>query len=336
VDPEHGTRRVVTDHLGTPRLLCDRCAERVAYHELWPYGEDAPGSTDDGLRIRFTGHERDLNLPTKTTDDLDYMHARYYNFWTGRFLSVDPVQSGWSRYAYVSGNPINATDPDGRAENLLLGPRDLPVHIASVDSVETAWDAFFSSVPPSPVAFGSQDRYAMVINGGGGYFVVRENPGASEDPTVLEVVGQKLGVGRRALGNYRDLVVAAARLYRVDPTLVAAILVKENDAGCYDALPRRLGFKIKSIRPMNINVEVWGRFIPSSDPRRWLADPWHNISFGARILAGIDAHVPPGVRGISRVRIVATLYNRMYARRVTDYGARVGRIWLELGGPLWP
>jgi len=113
---DHGTRRVVTDHLGTPRLLCDRCAERVAYHELLPYGEDAPRSTDDGLRIRFTGHERDLNLPTKTTDDLDYMHARHYSFWTGRFLSVDPVQSGWSRYAYVSGNPVNLVDPWGLME----------------------------------------------------------------------------------------------------------------------------------------------------------------------------------------------------------------------------
>jgi len=126
VDPDHGTRRVVTDHLGTPRLVCDRCAQRVAYHELWPYGEDAPGSTDDGLRIRFTGHERDLNLPTKTTDDLDYMHARHYSFWTARFLSVDPVEGAvglaqsWNGYAYVRGNPVNRADPTGRMDNGLL------------------------------------------------------------------------------------------------------------------------------------------------------------------------------------------------------------------------
>ena len=109
-----------------------------------------------------------------------------------------------------------------------------------------------------------------------------------------------------------------------------------TDAGLYDGVFRWLGFKNESIRPMNINVEVWGRFIPSRHPRRWLADAWNNISFGARILAGIDAHVPPKIRGLSRVRIVATLYNRMYARTVTDYGARVGWIWLKLGGSIAP
>jgi len=48
------------------------------------------------------------------------MHARYYTFNLGRFMSVDPVggevglSQSWNRYAYVRGNPVNATDPDGR------------------------------------------------------------------------------------------------------------------------------------------------------------------------------------------------------------------------------
>jgi RHS repeat-associated protein len=55
----------------------------------------------------------------------DYMHARYYSPVLGRFLSVDPVinmkrvmtePQGWNRYAYVSNNPINKVDPDGRDE----------------------------------------------------------------------------------------------------------------------------------------------------------------------------------------------------------------------------
>jgi RHS repeat-associated protein len=65
--------------------------------------------------MKFTGHERDAT-------NLDYMHARSYLPWTGRFLSVDPAwesadasrPQSWNRYAYVENNPINKVDPDGK------------------------------------------------------------------------------------------------------------------------------------------------------------------------------------------------------------------------------
>jgi len=52
------------------------------------------------------------------------MHARYYTFNLGRFMSVDPVggtvglSQSWNRYAYVRGNPVLRVDPDGRADGL--------------------------------------------------------------------------------------------------------------------------------------------------------------------------------------------------------------------------
>jgi hypothetical protein len=56
------------------------------------------------------------------------MMARYHSPSLGRFLSVDPgfdVQSedprSWNLYAYVSNNPINATDPDGKVWHVLAG-----------------------------------------------------------------------------------------------------------------------------------------------------------------------------------------------------------------------
>ena len=76
----------------------------------------------DRERIKFTGQERDLNLTDQTTDDLDYMHARYYAFNIGRFMSVDPVRGtigssqSWDRYTYVRDNPINRFDPFGMAD----------------------------------------------------------------------------------------------------------------------------------------------------------------------------------------------------------------------------
>ena len=72
----------------------------------------------DAEAKEFTGHERDAV-------NLDYMHARSYLPWTGRFLSVDPVMDvesnvsspqGWNRYAYARNNPVLRVDPDGRKD----------------------------------------------------------------------------------------------------------------------------------------------------------------------------------------------------------------------------
>ena len=96
----------------------------------YSYGEEATSAHQDRERIKFTGHERDLGLDGQTTDDLDYMHARYYTFNLGRFMSVDPVggsigsSQSWNRYAYVRGNPISSTDPTGMLMNQYGGPGD--------------------------------------------------------------------------------------------------------------------------------------------------------------------------------------------------------------------
>jgi RHS repeat-associated protein len=83
--------------------------------------------------MKFAGHERDLGVTSgsnPTADDLDSMHARFYNPQIGRFLAVDPgrdwdpsTPQSWNLYAYARNNPLTYVDPDGQA-------------------VETAWDAF--------------------------------------------------------------------------------------------------------------------------------------------------------------------------------------------------
>jgi len=149
VSPREGTKHYVNDHLGSPRLVCDRCAHTLAKHNYYPYGEEATYSQLDRERIKFTGHERDLGLNNQTTDDLDYMHARYFNLHLGRFLSTDPIggsigsSQSWNRYSYVLGNPINATDPTGMLTNQYGGPGDMPVNLANAGTGVTAWDAAF-------------------------------------------------------------------------------------------------------------------------------------------------------------------------------------------------
>lgn len=109
------------DHLGTPRLITDQNGDKVAYHAYYPYGQEATATDQDSERMKFTGHERDF-YEASPADDLDYMHARYYGPLTGRLLSVDKHRGNpkrpqtLNRYAYVSGNPLRKTDPNGLAE----------------------------------------------------------------------------------------------------------------------------------------------------------------------------------------------------------------------------
>ena len=112
-----------TDHLGTPRLITDAAGNPATkqYHAYYPYGQEltATYTTAYADRQRFTGHERDLVNPAGQGDDLDYMHARHYSPVVGRFVSFDPVggstgrPQSWNRYAYVLGNPLRYTDPQG-------------------------------------------------------------------------------------------------------------------------------------------------------------------------------------------------------------------------------
>ncbi len=72
--------------------------------------------------MKFAGHGRDLANTTSAADDLDYMHARFYNPQVGRLQRVDPkgrydamkAPQHWNRYAYCLGNPATYTDPDGQ------------------------------------------------------------------------------------------------------------------------------------------------------------------------------------------------------------------------------
>lgn len=91
VMPDNTIRHYHLDHLGTPSLITGPTGAMLAHHTYFPFGEEIPGSTADAERMKFTGHERDLNNAGGTGDDLDYMHARYCSPVTGRFLSVDPV-----------------------------------------------------------------------------------------------------------------------------------------------------------------------------------------------------------------------------------------------------
>ena len=105
---------------------------------------------------------------------------------------------------------------------------------------------------------------------------------------------------------------------KVDARLIKAIMYMETTHGYYDA-PLDLIGKNKSIRPMNINVDFWGSTFGT---REDMKDPEKNIRAGVDMIQRIQANVP----GAS-IEKVATLYNNIKAITVSDYGARVKKIY---------
>ncbi|HEX8293586.1 MAG TPA: RHS repeat-associated core domain-containing protein, partial [Pyrinomonadaceae bacterium] len=128
-------RWLVTDHLGTPRMVVDRTGSLggVSRHDYIPFGEElfagvggratTQGYTAvDNTRQKFTGKERDGET------GLDYFGARYFSSSQGRFLGADDFSKdshigdpqSWNKYCYVRNNPLKLVDPTGeKAHNQL-------------------------------------------------------------------------------------------------------------------------------------------------------------------------------------------------------------------------
>lgn len=119
---------LVTDHLGTPRMVIDVTGSlaNIKRHDYLPFGEElfagsggrSSGngySSGDGVRQQFTQYERD------TETGLDFAQARFYSSSQGRFTSVDPLMESaiptnpqtFNRYSYVSNSPLVRVDPSG-------------------------------------------------------------------------------------------------------------------------------------------------------------------------------------------------------------------------------
>ena len=119
-----GTFRILTDHLGSPRLVVNAStgavAQRVDYDE-WGVvlADSAPGFQPFG----FAGglYDRDTGLVR--------FGARDYDASTGRWTNKDPVRfrGGLNFYEYCYGDPVNLKDPSG----LLAGGADAVMYAAA-------------------------------------------------------------------------------------------------------------------------------------------------------------------------------------------------------------
>ena len=144
-------------------------------------------------------------------------------------------------------------------------------------------------------------------------FVVADNPGADGAAPIYE------------LPLFSEVERHAADIERiahdtgVDARLIRAVMYVETTHGYYDAPLELLGAN-KSIRPMNVNHEFWSE---TFGDREALREPAHNIRAGALMLKRISSNLPSD----APVRHVATLYNNIEATVVSDYGARVEKVY---------
>ncbi|GAA0700605.1 RHS repeat-associated protein [Dyella sp. SG562] len=104
---------IYTDPQGTPLAEADASGNVTATFDYRPYGLQAQGAPANGPG--YTGHVSDPDT------GFIYMQARFYDAYSGRFLSVDPLPTqpgnsySFNRYLYANGNPLLYLDPNGRA-----------------------------------------------------------------------------------------------------------------------------------------------------------------------------------------------------------------------------
>ena len=126
-----------TDHLATPRSGTDTSGNVV-----WTWNSDAFGSTPTSgsvtVNLRFPGQYYDSET------QLHYNWNRYYDPRIGRYITSDPIglDGGPNTYAYVSGNPVKITDPEGLVggcpSNMRPGAGNICVPNTGADPLDSA------------------------------------------------------------------------------------------------------------------------------------------------------------------------------------------------------
>ena len=119
---------VHTDHLNTPRRLTQSNKTIAWQWAFSAFGDEQPTTA----RNRFVDTTNSPSLGTTTIaevtfnlrypgqyfdreSNLHYNYFRSYSPNNGRYTQADPIdlRGGWNKFAYVEGNPMMYTDPDG-------------------------------------------------------------------------------------------------------------------------------------------------------------------------------------------------------------------------------
>jgi RHS repeat-associated protein len=100
----------LTDRLGSVRDIVNSSGSVIDHLDYDGFGNATETQPTNGDRYKWTGREFD------TETSLQYNRARYYDPFSGRWLSMDPFgfrPGDANLYRYVMNTPVNASDPSG-------------------------------------------------------------------------------------------------------------------------------------------------------------------------------------------------------------------------------
>ncbi|MFY9608376.1 MAG: RHS repeat-associated core domain-containing protein [Blastocatellia bacterium] len=152
------TRYFLSDRLSV-RMTLDSSGNVLGRQAHLSFGEDF-GESGIQEKHHFTSYERDPE-----SGAADYAVNRYYSSLVGRFPDPDPYAGSvdqenpqtWNRYAYVSNDPVNSTDPEG------LDGCTIDFH-ASAHRRERIWGAGFYPNPSRGLRIGPGSSLVDVWN----------------------------------------------------------------------------------------------------------------------------------------------------------------------------
>ena len=167
----------------------------------------------------------------------------------------------------------------------------------------------------APVINLEKDRIANILADEPAVFEIADSPTASGEEPWYAFHTQ----GYWAVWIHQDLIVHVAEQMDVDPDLVKAVMYVENAHGAsYGWIPESLGAE-KTTLPMNINPKTWGTLI-GDEPD--FNDALVNVKAGIMLIQRIQERVKDPT-----VAKVASPYKFTGQEHVTDYGARVARVY---------
>jgi RHS repeat-associated protein len=212
------TYRILTDHLGSPRLVVDASdgtvVQRMAYDEFGQLlARHCPFlSSEDCKQLHPFGFAGGLHDPDTW---LVRFRARDYSPEVGRFVSKDPLSfaaTDTNLYSYAGSDPVNLADPSGLYCTYSQSTGQLSCYPVSVEG------------PQSPESLAPY--YEAIGYAGAG--VGRNNPAMQDEPFVGPVPR-----GPWAIGDPYNSPNTGRNTMRLDPLEGNECLEPPRDCGSF-------------------------------------------------------------------------------------------------------
>ena len=162
-----------------------------------------------------------------------------------------------------------------------------------------------------PITQHSEERKRSIELDSNAIFFVKDSLIADNSEVFYETCSQT------TVKQYDHIIKVKSFMHDLDADLIRSIMFMETSHGWYDRInPLR-----KTILPMNIHYEYWKKLGFSKDQ---LLNPKINIHAGALILKRIQNRLND-----PKISKIASVYNFIGKESVSDYGARVAKIYNE-------